>query len=41
MGKNFLRKHLPFVLMMGILGLAIIGLANPQIPTFSVENGSI
>ena len=39
MGKNFIRKHLPFVLMMGILGLAIIGLANPQIPTLSVENG--
>ncbi|KAF6246044.1 VWA domain-containing protein [Nitrosopumilus sp. b2] len=39
MGKNFLRKHLPFVLMMGILGLVIIGFANPQIPTFSVENG--
>ena len=39
MGKNFLRKHLPFVLMMGILGLVIIGLANPQIPTLSVENG--
>ncbi|MFQ5497615.1 MAG: BatA domain-containing protein, partial [Nitrosopumilus sp.] len=32
MGKNFIRKHLPFVLMMGILGLTIIGLANPQIP---------
>lgn len=39
MGKNFLRKHLPFVLMMGMLGLAIIGLANPQIPTLSVEKG--
>ena len=39
MGKNFFRKHLPFVLMMGILGLAIIGLANPQIPTLSVEKG--
>ena len=39
MGKNFLRKHLPFVLMMGILGLIIVGLANPQIPTLSVENG--
>ena len=39
MGKNFLRKHLPFVLMMGILGLAIVGLANPQIPTLSVEKG--
>ena len=37
--KNFLRKHLPFVLMMGILGLVIIGLANPQIPTLSVEKG--
>jgi len=39
MGKNFLRKHLPFVLMMGILGLAIVGLANPQILTLSVEKG--
>ena len=39
MGKNFLRKHLPFVLMMGILGLVIVGLANPQIPTLSVEKG--
>lgn len=39
MGKNFLRKHLPFVLMMGILSLAIVGLANPQIPTLSVEKG--
>ena len=25
--------------MMGILGLAIIGLANPQLPSLSVENG--
>ncbi len=39
MGKNFLRKHLPFILMIGILGLAIVGLANPQIPTLSVEKG--
>jgi Ca-activated chloride channel homolog len=39
MGKNFLRKHLPFILMMAILGLAIVGLANPQIPTLSVEKG--
>lgn len=39
MGKNFIRKHLPFILMMGILGLAIVGLANPQIPTLSVEKG--
>ena len=38
-GKTFLRKHLPFVLMMAILGLAIVGLANPQIPTLSVEKG--
>ena len=37
--KNFLRKHLPFVLMMGILGLAIVALANPQIPILSVEKG--
>ena len=39
MGKNFFRKHLPFILMMGILGLIIIGLANPQIPTLSLEKG--
>ncbi|NQV39102.1 MAG: VWA domain-containing protein [Nitrosopumilus sp.] len=39
MEKNFLRKHLPFVLMMGILGLAIVALANPQIPILSVEKG--
>ena len=39
MGKNFFRKHLPFVLMMGILGLAIVALANPQIPILSVEKG--
>ena len=39
LGKNFFRKHLPFVLMMGILGLIIVGLANPQIPTLSVEKG--
>ena len=38
-GKNFLRKHLPFILMMGILALTIIGLANPQIPTLSIEKG--
>lgn len=39
MGKNFLRKHLPFVLMMNILGLIIVGLANPQISTISIEKG--
>ena len=38
-GKTILRKHLPFVLMMIILGLTIVGLANPQIPTLSVEKG--
>jgi len=38
-GKTILRKHLPFVLMMIILGLTIVGLANPQIPTISVEKG--
>ena len=38
-GKTFLRKHLPFVLMMAILAMAIVGLANPQIPTLSVEKG--
>jgi len=38
-GKTIFRKHLPFVLMMVILGLTIVGLANPQIPTISVEKG--
>ncbi|MGY5143575.1 MAG: VWA domain-containing protein [Candidatus Nitrosopumilus sp. bin_32a] len=38
-GKTILRKHLPFILMMIILGLIIVGLANPQIPTLSVEKG--
>ena len=38
-GRSFLRRHLPFVLMMGILGLAIIGLANPQIPASSQGSG--
>ena len=38
-GRNFFRKHLPFILMMGTLGLTIIGLANPQIPTLSLEKG--
>ena len=37
--KTVLRKHLPFILMMVILGLIIVGLANPQIPTLSVEKG--
>ena len=38
-GKVIFRKHLPFILMMVILGLIIVGLANPQIPTISVEKG--
>ena len=38
-GKTIFRKHLPFLLMMIILGLIIVGLANPQIPTVSVEKG--
>ena len=38
-GKNFARKHLPFVLMMGVLGLIIVGFANPQIPSVSFEKG--
>ncbi|MCE2615291.1 MAG: VWA domain-containing protein [Nitrosopumilus sp. (ex Thoosa mismalolli)] len=38
-GKNFARKHLPFVLMMGVLGLIIVGFANPQIPSVTFEKG--
>ena len=38
-GRNFARKHLPFVLMMGVLGLVIIGFANPQIPSLAFERG--
>ena len=38
-GKVIFRKHLSFILMMVILGLIIVGLANPQIPTISVEKG--
>lgn len=38
-GKIIFRKHLPFILMMMILGLIIVGLANPQIPTISIEKG--
>ena len=39
-GKNFARKHLPFALMMGVLGLIIVGFANPQTLSFvSSEKG--
>ena len=38
-GRVVFRKHLPFILMMAILGLIIVGLANPQVPTISVEKG--
>ena len=38
-GKNFARKHLPFVLMMGVLGLIIVGFANPQLPSVTFEKG--
>ncbi|RDJ32255.1 MAG: VWA domain-containing protein [Crenarchaeota archaeon] len=38
-GKSFLRKHLPFVLLLIVVSLIIIALANPQIPSFSVEKG--
>lgn len=37
--KTIFRKHLPFILMMVILGLIIVGLANPQIPILSVKKG--
>ena len=38
-GKNFARRHLPFVLMMGVLGLTIAGFANPQTPSIALEKG--
>ncbi|KAF6243936.1 aerotolerance regulator BatA [Nitrosopumilus sp. b1] len=38
-GKSILRKHLPFVLLLIVVSLIIIALANPQIPSFSVEKG--
>lgn len=38
-GKNFARKHLPFALMMGVLGLIIVGFANPQLPSVTFEKG--
>ena len=34
-----IRKHLPFVLLVGIITLIIIGLADPQIPTDAVLQG--
>ena len=37
--KNTIRKHLPFLLGMIILSLAIMALANPQIVTIGVQKG--
>ena len=37
--KNTIRKHLPFLLGMIILSLAITALANPQIVTIGVQKG--
>ena len=37
--RIFLRRHLPFVLMIAVLGLVITGLANPQIPTLLEGQG--
>ena len=37
--KNTIRKHLPFLLGIIILSLAIIALANPQIVTIGVQKG--
>ena len=37
--KNTIRKHIPFVLVIGVLSLIIIALANPQTITIGVEKG--
>ncbi|MDC0450615.1 VWA domain-containing protein [Nitrosopumilus sp.] len=37
--KNTIRKHLPFLLGIIILSLAIMALANPQIVTIGVQKG--
>jgi Ca-activated chloride channel homolog len=37
--KHVIRKHLPFILAIIILSLAIIALANPQIVTTGVQKG--
>jgi len=37
--KSTIRKHLPFLLMLSILSLVIVGLANPQIPAYSSAKG--
>ena len=38
-GRSLLRRHLPFVLLMSVLALTIMGLANPQIRTATTEVG--
>ena len=37
--KSTIRKHIPFVLVIGVLSLIIIALANPQTVTMGVEKG--
>ena len=37
--KSTIRKHIPFVLVIGVLSLIIIALANPQTVTIGVEKG--
>ena len=38
-GKNLIRKHSPFVLVVIVLSLIIIALSNPQIVSVGVEKG--
>ena len=38
-GKNLIRKHSPFVLVVIVLSLIIIALSNPQIVSIGVEKG--
>ena len=38
-GKNSIRKHSPFVLVVIVLSLIIIALSNPQIVSLGVEKG--
>ena len=38
-GKNLIRKHSPFVLIVIVLSLIIIALSNPQIVSIGVEKG--
>jgi Ca-activated chloride channel homolog len=38
-GKNLIRKHSPFVLVIIVLSLIIIALSNPQVVSIGVEKG--